>query len=267
MSRYVPAVDRRGRSGSEGEGTAGAARALEVLIRPQAFAAAHDFAGAARLAAFGATLRTAVERARQAGAPDSPALRGLAAEAGAFDALQPAERRGALGRVAAHLAGLIPVPGEIADLARAARAAMRADRPSPQPSPRARGEGEVTPAERERRRKLLATRLADLPRAHPAPRAQLEERGRATVEEALEFWPKAWQDRTRVSRIRDLRPGGEGIALATVKGVRHQRMRSGRPLLKVAVADETGALDLVFFNPAPWRARQFQEGGSILCSG
>ncbi|HUL60381.1 MAG TPA: ATP-dependent DNA helicase RecG [Anaeromyxobacteraceae bacterium] len=304
-------MDRRGRSGAgQGDGAdaaAAAARALAVLIRPLAFAVAHDFAGAARLAAFGATLRSAVDRAREAGAQDTPALRGLWAEASAFDALAPAGRRSALGRVAAHLAALIPVPREIADVARAARAGAWAD-PSPQPSPRKRGEGAVeadhpsrgdgfqadrptplaraggegageggrvapspppprTPEERARRRAILATRLADLPRAHPAPRAQLEERGRMTVEDALEFWPRAWQDRTRVSRIRDLRPGDEGIALAAVKGVRLQRMRSGRPLLKVAVADETGALDLVFFNPAPWRARQFREGDTILCSG
>ena len=44
-------------------------------------------------------------------------------------------------------------------------------------------------------------------------------------------------------------------------------MRNGRPLLKVGVSDPSGALELVFFNPPPWRTRQFAAGDAILCSG
>ncbi len=286
-------VDPRDASGAgpgAGEGRLeDAARELQKIVAPLRFAVKDGFAGADRLAGFGASLRGAVERARGAGAADTPALRGLAAEADGFDALPPADRRRALARVAAHLSALVPVPEEVREVARAARVAMFA--PSPQPSPRKRGEGdeiipspparaggegegeggareaETTPEERARRRKLLASRLADLPRAHPAPRSQLEERGRTTVEEALEFWPRAYQDRTRVSRVRDLRIGDEGIVMANVRGVRVQRMRSGKPLLKVSVADATGGLELVFFNPPPWRLKQFREGDMLLCSG
>jgi ATP-dependent DNA helicase RecG len=126
----------------------------------------------------------------------------------------------------------------------------------------------ATPEERAARRKRLAVRLeALLPRVHPSTRGQLEERGRETAEAALEFWPRAYQDRTRVRRVADLRPGEEGIVLATVSGVREQRMRSGRPMLKVAASDASGGLDLVFFNPAPWRRKQFQQGDSLLAWG
>ncbi|HQR30939.1 MAG TPA: ATP-dependent DNA helicase RecG [Anaeromyxobacteraceae bacterium] len=120
------------------------------------------------------------------------------------------------------------------------------------------------PAERRRR---LAAPLASLPGAHPAPRALLEERGRATVEAALEFWPRAWQDRTRVRRVAELRKGEPAIAIVTVKTVRSARMRSGKPLLKVGTVDGPSRLDLVFFNPPPWRARQFTPGETILVSG
>ncbi|HSD18574.1 MAG TPA: ATP-dependent DNA helicase RecG, partial [Anaeromyxobacter sp.] len=124
-----------------------------------------------------------------------------------------------------------------------------------------------TPAERAERRKRLATPLAELPRAHPATRAQFEERGRATVEQALEFFPKAYQDRTQVRRIAELRAGDTGIVHGTVRHVRVQRMRNGRPLLKVGLSDPSGALELVFFNPPPWRVRQFAAGDALLCSG
>jgi len=96
----------------------------------------------------------------------------------------------------------------------------------------------ATAEERAARRRRLAAPLESLlPRIHPATRAQLEERGRLTVEQALEFWPRAYQDRTQLRRVADLRPGDEGIVLATVSAVRTQRMRSGRPMLKVAAAD------------------------------
>jgi ATP-dependent DNA helicase RecG len=102
---------------------------------------------------------------------------------------------------------------------------------------------------------------------HPATRGQLEERGRTTVEQALEFWPRAYQDRTQLRKIQDLRPGEEGIVLATVRAVRTQRMRNGRPLLKAAAADASGALDLVFFNPPPWRTKQLRPGDALLAWG
>jgi len=146
--------------------------------------------------------------------------------------------------------------------------------PAPEPPPAAAEEAwheastPATPEERAARRRRLASRLEELvPRVHPATRGQLEERGRATCEEALEFWPRAWQDRTQVRRIADLRPGEEGIVHATVTAVRTQRMRNGRPLLKVQAADPGAPLDLVFFNPPPWRTRQLQPGDAFLAWG
>ncbi len=245
------------------DGEASGAEGLHALVAPIQFAARDRFAGVSRLARFGVTVSGAVARARAAGAPDTPALRGLAAEARSYDALPEADRKSALARIAAHLASLIPVPADVQALARQSGLAApvrAAEAGSEAREPR-------TPLERAERRRRLALALAEVPRAHPAPRALLEERGHATVEQALEFWPKAYQDRTVVKRIRDLRIGEEGIALGGVGYVRAQRMRSGKPLLKVGVSDDTGRLELVFFNPPPWRQKQFAAGDTLLCSG
>jgi ATP-dependent DNA helicase RecG len=102
---------------------------------------------------------------------------------------------------------------------------------------------------------------------HPAPRGLLEERGYLTIEQALSFWPRAYQDRSVVQRIVDLRPGDEGIAVGQVRSARQRRMRSGKPMLEVEMADATGRLRLAFFNPPPWRLRQFGTGESLLVSG
>ena len=286
-----------------------AARALEALLPPLRFAVKDGFAGADRLKAFGDTVRGAVARARAFGAADSPALRELQEVAGAFDAAPGPDRRRALVRMAALLGALIPIPQELREIAAKARLAPRtptakpAPQPEPQPAPEPDPEPEaeaqvhpdhhgsagaqekpgagagsftgaapIAPGDRAARRRLLQTRLADLPRAHPAPRALLEERGRTTVEAALEFWPKAYQDRTTVRSIRDLRLGDEASVLAKVVATRTQRMRNGRPLLKVTVAEGEGgalgsALELVFFNPPPWRLKSFAKGDSLLASG
>jgi ATP-dependent DNA helicase RecG len=340
-----------GRPPRTGSAAADAARQLEAIVAPLRFATRDRFAALPRLAGFEDVLRGAVARARRAGAPDSPALTGLASEAEGFDALGPAEKQRVLTRVAGHLAALIAVPDELRDLAARGRVELRA-RPSvppaspsalsvaersrraedrggpstpapaaPQPGAYAQGHrkgpspdlapwnaepvplGHAEPepplapepadaAERKARRARLRAPLAQLPNAHPAPRSLLEERGYLTVEQALGFWPKAYQDRTRGQHIADLRVGEEGLALGQVKSVRPARMRNGKMLLHMAIEDASGPstplpstplryaqggrteaqggrsrLDLVFFNPPPWRVKQFTVGETLLVSG
>ncbi|MGB8930365.1 MAG: hypothetical protein WCC48_03835, partial [Anaeromyxobacteraceae bacterium] len=63
----------------------GPAAILGALVPPLRFASRDGFAGLPRLVGFGVTVRSAVRRAREAGAPESPALLGLAGEADGFD--------------------------------------------------------------------------------------------------------------------------------------------------------------------------------------
>ncbi len=252
-----------------------AARALEALLPPLKFAVRDGFAGAERLKGFGEMVRGAVARARGFGASDSQALRGLLEVARGFDAAPADERRRAVVRMVALLGGLIVLPEELRRVAASGRIAV--EQPSPEPGPvRTPESQEQQPPrrvmDRAQARRLLRTRLADLPRAHPAPRALLEERGRETVESALEFWPKGYQDRTSVRRIRELRLGDEASVLGKVVATRTQRMRNGRPILKVTVSDEDGravgsSIELAFFNPPAWRLRSFAAGESLFASG
>ncbi len=275
----------RGAGGKQGEvaqgfapGAPAAARHLAGLFGAIRFAARDGFAALARLAGFGETLNGAVAAARKQGAADSPALLRLAAEAERFDVLTTEERRRALARITADLAGLIPIPEDLRELAKAGRVAMAAAVEPPPHEAGSSGRGfvprrtstathDLSPADRAQRRRLLETRLREIPWTHPAPRSLLEERGHLTVEQALEFWPKAYQDRSRTSRIADLRIAGEGTCVGEVKYVRAQRMRSGKPLLKVGVADPSGRLELAFFNPPAWRQKSFTAGDTLVCSG
>jgi ATP-dependent DNA helicase RecG len=283
-------------------------QALQAIIAPLRFGVKDGFAGAERLKGFSEMVRGAIGRARSFGAADSPALRRLLEAADGFDEAPAEDRRRRLVRMAAELGSLIPLPDELRGVAASARLAPQPSAPSapaPAPAPTQRTPRAAPPVpaaeappepeaprrppppeartakERAERRRALRTKLAELPRAHPSPRALLEERGRDTVEAALEFWPKAYQDRTQVRRIQELAIGDEVTVLAQVVSVRAQRMRNGRPLLKVTAADPQppagagraegragrSALDLVFFNPPPWRLKQFAAGESLLASG
>jgi ATP-dependent DNA helicase RecG len=233
---------------------------LTALFAPLRFAARQEGAGLERLAGLGGTVRGAIDLARRAGAPESPALERLAAEGERFDRLPAADRLAGVCRMAAELGSLVPLPNDLAALARRGRIPAPVDAPRPLAAP-------LPTESRADRRRRMATLLADVPGAHPAPRALLEERGRTTVEGALEFWPKGWQDRTQVSRVGELRAGEPGIAVVTVRSIRQQRMRNGKPMLKVSTADAESRLELVFFNAPPWRHKQFQPGETLLVSG
>jgi ATP-dependent DNA helicase RecG len=95
-----------GRDGGA-ESVSAAARALEVLFAPIRFAARDGFAALPRLSGFADLVRGAVQRARAAGAPESTALRGLAAEADATHVLMNNCYRDYAQTNAAQLASLL----------------------------------------------------------------------------------------------------------------------------------------------------------------
>ncbi|MEI7703550.1 MAG: ATP-dependent DNA helicase RecG [Deltaproteobacteria bacterium] len=233
---------------------------LEALFAPLRFAARHDGAGLTRLSGLGKTILGALERSRAAGATPSPALERLSREGEGLEALPVEGRFAAICRIASDLGTLVTLPEDLAALARRGRI------PTP-PVARIAPPSEGDAAGRAERRRRLATLLSAIPGAHPAPRALLEERGRETVESALEFLPRTWQDRTRIRPVAELRTGEPAIAVVTVRTLRSQRMRNGKPMLKVGTADGPSRLDLVFFNPPPWRQKQFVVGERVLVSG
>jgi ATP-dependent DNA helicase RecG len=57
------------------------------------------------------------------------------------------------------------------------------------------------------------------------------------------------------------------MTVGVVRKIAGRRMRNGKPILEIAIADPSGALQLVFFNAPPWRAKGLAAGDSILCSG
>ena len=89
-----------------------------------------------------------------------------------------------------------------------------------------------------------------------------------TVTDLLQYFPRDYEDRSHIWSIGQAPCGtGEAILLCgTVASVQEARPRRGLSLLKVAVGDGTGAVELVWFNQA-FKKRQFKVGMTLTAFG
>lgn len=83
----------------------------------------------------------------------------------------------------------------------------------------------------------------------------------------VSFFPRAYEDRTRLVRIAEL-ADGDLVCVEAVVGTEPQlsRIRHGLDLLRFRAVDETGAMQLTFFNQA-YLKDQFRKGESYVFYG
>ena len=108
--------------------------------------------------------------------------------------------------------------------------------------------------------------LRELPGVGPAVAEKLAARGLLSLQDLWLHLPLRYEDRTRLTAIRDLMPGQpaqvEGRVEAVERGFRY------RPLLRVTISDESRAsLALRFFHFNAAQAAQFQPGRRVRCYG
>ncbi len=97
-------------------------------------------------------------------------------------------------------------------------------------------------------------------------REALADVGVETVFDLLTYYPRRYVDRTAQAPISEAEIGSEITVVADVHSVSSRRLRGGRRLVSVDVADATGLLSAVFFNQ-PWRERQLAEGRTVALFG
>ena len=97
-------------------------------------------------------------------------------------------------------------------------------------------------------------------------RSVLVKAGVSSVLDVLTTYPRRLVDRSKEARICDLVPDEQALVLVRVESVASRRIRGGRSMVTVRVADETGSLDVSFFNQ-PFRARQFSAGQQVALFG
>ncbi len=100
----------------------------------------------------------------------------------------------------------------------------------------------------------------------PSRQLLLQRLGIETVEDLLMHYPRGYYDRSNMTKICDIEVESEATFAGIVLVVSLRKLRGGRTILKVAVGDETGRIDLVFFNQ-PFLKKMFRQGRKIIVSG
>lgn len=101
----------------------------------------------------------------------------------------------------------------------------------------------------------------------PKRAALLARLGVATVEDALWYVPRRYEDRSVVLPIERLVPGIQATVCGTVARARLSRIPSRRlTVLDVTLTDETGTLHCVYFNQ-PYLENVFKPGRRVMVSG
>ena len=88
-----------------------------------------------------------------------------------------------------------------------------------------------------------------------------------TLRDLISWFPRRYEDRTETRRVADLVPGEPACVAAMVAApptVTH--IRKGLDLVKVRAVDETGALDVTFFNQS-WLKNSLQAGETYIFYG
>jgi ATP-dependent DNA helicase RecG len=91
--------------------------------------------------------------------------------------------------------------------------------------------------------------------------------GLKTVEDVLWYFPRAYQDRRNLPPIGMLPHGAEVTVVGELLSVKTRPIRGGRVMARATVGDDTGEIDLVWFNQ-PWVVRDLQKvRGKIVAYG
>lgn len=95
----------------------------------------------------------------------------------------------------------------------------------------------------------LASGVRELPGIGEARAKSLDKLGLHTAGELMGYFPRSYDDRTRITSIRDALEG-ESVCIAAMvaESPKLSRIRKGLELIKVKAVDDTGAMTVTFFN-------------------
>ena len=95
----------------------------------------------------------------------------------------------------------------------------------------------------------------------------LNKLGIATLRDLISWFPRKYDDRRQARRIADLVPGESACVAAMIAAEpKVSHIRKGMDLIKVRAVDETGVLDITFFNQT-WLKSQLIQGETYIFYG
>lgn len=111
----------------------------------------------------------------------------------------------------------------------------------------------------------LTTSLESIKGVGPKTAEALRAAGLETVEDALNFLPRRYEDFSEAVRIDQLQPGNV-VVRATCESVSTRSVRRGMRITTAVLADDSGKVKAVWFNQ-PYRETQLKSGKPFLFSG
>ena len=93
----------------------------------------------------------------------------------------------------------------------------------------------------------LLTPVRFLKGVGPERAALLEGLGLKTAADVLLHFPRRYEDRRNLQTIQGLRPGDLGTVRGRITAVTRARTRTGKPIVRARLVDETGSLDVIWF--------------------
>jgi ATP-dependent DNA helicase RecG len=94
----------------------------------------------------------------------------------------------------------------------------------------------------------------------------LKKLGVETIEDLIYFFPRDYEDRTKIKLIAELRPSDFEIIRGEVISINHQITRNRFSILKLVIYDRSGSIQAVMFNQ-PYLAKLFRKGMKLILSG
>lgn len=113
---------------------------------------------------------------------------------------------------------------------------------------------------------VLSTDIQFIKGVGPKLAQVLSKKGISTIEDALYFLPRTYEDRRRILKIRDIVPNQNATLLLTVFSQKEIRMgRKAR--LEVVAGDDTGRIQLSWFHAYPTLKEDFAVGNTVVVFG
>ncbi|MGO9832548.1 MAG: ATP-dependent DNA helicase RecG [Myxococcaceae bacterium] len=104
-------------------------------------------------------------------------------------------------------------------------------------------------------------------RINPRLLSALEKKGLSRVGDILFLLPRGYEDRRRLSTLRELVPGVRGVTVGTVRAAGEVVLRPGRRVFRAVLSDATGSIALTYFQTGPWMKGRFPLGQRLIVSG
>ncbi|MCX5750700.1 MAG: ATP-dependent DNA helicase RecG [Candidatus Saganbacteria bacterium] len=87
-----------------------------------------------------------------------------------------------------------------------------------------------------------------------------------TILDLLYFFPRDYQDRSQIKRIKDLVSGQQALVLGEIKNIELDVKRRGFALVRAAISDASGIAEAIWFNQ-PYLLSFLKRGTKVLISG